>query len=217
MSDLFFEAFTNEEIAAVFGVMAACPHLTFQVLTKRAERMREWFRWVESVEIPLLTIPRSAKLVCAGAAQDTLSKRWTVAEPRSWPLPNVWLGLSVESQEYADRRIPLLLDTPAAVRFVSAEPLLGPVDIFGTSEEPGGGWHKRASAPDRLRHRDRVGRRPAARDRLGHRRRRERTWLTSVPRRVGAVARAPVPRGRRCRVREAARRARALERDGESG
>jgi protein gp37 len=46
-----------------------------------------------------------------------------------WPLPNVWLGVSAENQQWADIRIPALLDTPAAVRFVSAEPLLGPIDL----------------------------------------------------------------------------------------
>jgi protein gp37 len=46
-----------------------------------------------------------------------------------WPLPNVWLGVSVENQHFADERIPLLLQTPAAVRFISAEPLLEPVDL----------------------------------------------------------------------------------------
>lgn len=46
-----------------------------------------------------------------------------------WPLPNVWLGVSVENQHFADERIPLLLQTPAAVRFVSAEPLLAPIDF----------------------------------------------------------------------------------------
>jgi protein gp37 len=58
--------------------------------------------------------------------------------PHSWthfePMPNVWLGTSVEDQRAADERIPLLLQTPAAVRFLSAEPLLGPVELFDTSE-----------------------------------------------------------------------------------
>jgi protein gp37 len=46
-----------------------------------------------------------------------------------WPLPNVWLGVSVEDQKRADERIPILLDTPAAVRWLSCEPLLGPIDL----------------------------------------------------------------------------------------
>src|SRR5690606_37625495 len=50
-------------------------------------------------------------------------------DPHEWPLPNVWLGVSVEDQQRADERIPVLLDTPAAVRFLSCEPLLGPVDL----------------------------------------------------------------------------------------
>ncbi len=111
MSDLFHEGLSNEEIAAVFGVMAACPQHTFQVLTKRSERMREWFEW--------------------GGCEEIYA-HWvgdTKLEIQAWPLPNVWLGVSVENQEQADKRIPDLLDCPAAVRFLSCEPLLGPLEI----------------------------------------------------------------------------------------
>jgi protein gp37 len=48
-----------------------------------------------------------------------------------WPLPNVWLGVSITNQADADERIPLLLQTPAAHRWVSAEPLLGPLNFKG--------------------------------------------------------------------------------------
>jgi len=126
MSDLFHEKLTNEEIAAVFGVMAAAPRHTFQILTKRAKRMRDWFRWIErdgvSAREPLL----SCELHAArhGVIFPTGTK-----PALCWPLPNVWLGVSVEDQRRADERIPLLLETPAAVRFVSAEPLLGPVNL----------------------------------------------------------------------------------------
>lgn len=131
-SDLFHDALTNEEIAAVFGVMAACPQHTFQVLTKRAERMREWFEWItrfaaehDSTEVGL----------CATYASQQLGRSYTtfmphlVAEWPTWPLPNVWNGVSAENQELADERFLHLLATPAAVRFVSAEPLLGPIDF----------------------------------------------------------------------------------------
>lgn len=116
MSDLFGEGLTNEQIAAVFGVMAACPQHTFQILTKRADRMVEWFKWIAA-------LPEAEKLTLA---------RDTGAFARPWPLPNVWLGVSCERQEEADERIPLLLQCPAAVRWVSAEPLLGPVDLKRT-------------------------------------------------------------------------------------
>ena len=110
-SDLFHADVPDEFIAEVFGVMAATPRHTYQVLTKRHARMRS-----------LLSRPRFAELV------------WNEAEarggnPERWPLPNVWLGVSAENQQWADIRVPALLDTPAAVRFVSAEPLLGPVDL----------------------------------------------------------------------------------------
>jgi protein gp37 len=136
MSDLFHEKLSNEAIAAVFGVMAASPRHTFQILTKRAKRMREWFEWYEG-ESGAGAYAYAAIL----AAVEALPKddhdrigtqlRWSIggdSEP-AWPLPNVWLGVSVEDQERADERIPELLATSAAVRFVSYEPALGPIDF----------------------------------------------------------------------------------------
>ncbi len=128
MSDLFHEDIPNEYIAAVFGVMAACPKHTFQVLTKRAARLPEFFRWLERPTV-LVTQPWSPRLHCAVEADKLGIKVGTVADPRAWPLPNVHLGVSAENQETADERIPYLLRTPAAVRWVSAEPLLGPIDF----------------------------------------------------------------------------------------
>jgi protein gp37 len=153
MSDLFHESLTHEQIAAVFGVMAQCPQHVFQVLTKRSGRMRGWFEWVEGKqdERPEFSPPPDHIVTtCAvnlGAQIDQIV--------RPWPLPNVWLGVSVENQEYADERIPDLLTTPAAVRFVSYEPAIGPVDFFaflktelrdqsleglGTRDMPGLDW-----------------------------------------------------------------------------
>lgn len=136
MSDLFHSSLTNEEIAAVFGVMAAAPQHTFQVLTKRPERMVEWFKWVQESEgDPWTTCLRET--VCwvptdagNGITEDGVY-RHGVEGAELWPLPNVWPGVSVENQATADKRIPLLLSTPAAVRFISAEPLLGPIDLKG--------------------------------------------------------------------------------------
>lgn len=128
MSDLFHEKLTNEQIAAVFGVMATCPQHTFQCLTKRARRMREWFEWFR-----LQCDPRSGAEteVLIGylldEAPDSIGDR--IFAGARWPLPNVWLGVSVENQDAADERIPDMLQTPAAVRFLSCEPLLGPVDL----------------------------------------------------------------------------------------
>lgn len=104
MSDLFHEAFTDEQRDAVFSAMVAAPQHTYMVLTKRPERMREYM------------------LGCQRGADD-IGERF--------PWPHVWLGVTVENQQRADERIPILLDTPAAVRFVSAEPTLGPVDLTG--------------------------------------------------------------------------------------
>jgi protein gp37 len=132
MSDLFHEGLDNEQIAAVFGVMAACPQHTFQVLTKRPKRAAAWFRWIAEQEHPDGG-PGAADVCGVMAANHGAEIDWLGIKAR-WPLPNVWLGVSVENQDVADERIPLLLRIPAAVRFISAEPLLGPLDLITVRE-----------------------------------------------------------------------------------
>lgn len=123
MSDLFHEALTDEAIDKVFAVMAMAPQHTFQVLTKRPERMRAYLRQVAA--------ERDMQRWCNQAVEITQSPCAAhLIEERDWPLPNVWLGVSIEDQATADDRARLLLETPAALRFVSAEPLLGPVTLF---------------------------------------------------------------------------------------
>lgn len=115
MSDLFHEKIPDRFIAEVFGVMAAAPRHAFQVLTKRHGRMRS--------------------LVASEGFREAVYLSNNLDQGEHWPLPNVWLGVSVEDQKWADIRIPALLDTPAAVRWLSCEPLLGPVDL--TEVAPG--------------------------------------------------------------------------------
>ncbi len=117
MSDLFHDDVPDEYIARVFAVMAACPQHTFQILTKRQARMR--------------SLLNRGRVGTAGFFDDVEEAMadYTNAEPAGWPLPNVWLGVSTEDQKWADIRIPALLDTPAAVRWISAEPLLGPIQV----------------------------------------------------------------------------------------
>lgn len=118
MSDLFHESLTDEQIATVFAVMGLTVRHTFQVLTKRAERMARWFAWAAG-----------GRHVWR-AAQGIAMPRGENKPAPGWPLPNVWVGVSVEDQQRAVERIPHLLATPAAVRFVSLEPLLGGVDLW---------------------------------------------------------------------------------------
>lgn len=124
MTDLFWEAIPDAFIDRVLAVMMLSPRHTFQVLTKRAERMRDYFR-----------APDLYRRILAVADHELRPLRRELGSiPISNPAdgawrPWIWLGVSVEDQQRADERIPLLLQTPAAVRWVSAEPLLGPVTL----------------------------------------------------------------------------------------
>lgn len=142
MSDLFHEAVPFEFIAAVFGVMAAASWHTFQVLTKRPQRALDFFAWLDAHPERAHFDTRTLQKRYPGAdwrpfllfdiAADLLPDSGNdlrVDIKRKWPLPNVWLGVSVEDQAAANERVPLLLKMPAAVRFLSVEPMLGPVDI----------------------------------------------------------------------------------------
>ena len=149
MSDLFHEGVSDEVLLGLFTVMANSHIAThgwdqthvFQVLTKRPERMQKFvsrLRWrlaLGIVEIggrghmlnylPELEGERDVWVSLGGVHR--VGKKDQM--PKGWVPPQIWLGVSVEDQKTADARIPLLLQTPAAVRWVSAEPLLGPVDL----------------------------------------------------------------------------------------
>jgi protein gp37 len=104
MTDLFADFVRDEWLDKIFAQMMLTPHHTYQVLTKRAARMREYI-------------------------SNNIVRDCALRSNAAWPLPNVWLGVSTERQPEADERIPQLLRTPAAVRFISYEPALGQLDI----------------------------------------------------------------------------------------
>lgn len=135
MSDLFHENVPDDWIDQMLAVMTLTPQHTYQCLTKRADRMQEYladpYTRERIVDAIYLVTPRS-KVV---ATFFDLYNRRVVhkIDPHTdreieclnvWPLKNVWMGVSVEDQKTADERIPLLLQTPAAIRFLSVEPLL---------------------------------------------------------------------------------------------
>ena len=133
MGDLFYESVPDEFIDKVFAVMALCPQHTFQVLTKRAERMHLYLGNARLFCNIVSTSNKTASGEECTAFNPNLTTLARVARrfPNRLqvPLPNLWLGVTAENQTAADERIPLLLDTPAAVHFVSCEPLLGPIDF----------------------------------------------------------------------------------------
>lgn len=127
MSDLFHDGVANEQIAAVFGVMAATPHITYQILTKRPERMARFFAWLDDEAKGSGAPPRAVR--CGIAAANFGADVDYLGLPDAWPLPNLWVGTTVEDQKRANERIPHLLRVPARVRFLSCEPLLEQVDL----------------------------------------------------------------------------------------
>jgi protein gp37 len=140
MSDLFHQDVPDEYIARVFAVMAATPQHTYQLLTKRHGRMRSFLRdecrcggghapgvHLRS-EMDWVSTPHSPTYV--PGIEPSLYHRIT------WPLPNVWMGVSAENQATANLRVPALLETPAETRFVSVEPMLGPVDLTKLQRRP---------------------------------------------------------------------------------
>lgn len=124
MSDLFHESIPDEWIDRIFAVMALAPQHAFQVLTKRPKRMLAYTQRLAKNVGPL---ERPARAMGHTFQYDGIPLL-------PWPIPNVWLGVSVEDQKTADERIPLLLQTPAAVRFISYEPALGSLDLSDVRE-----------------------------------------------------------------------------------
>lgn len=145
MSDIFHEKVPFDFVDKVFAVMGMCKRHTFQVLTKRADRMRRYFEERSWNDVIVGILQEFDSLPLKAPAPEWMSwfqtqyrvteqesargTEWPGRLPLAWPLPNVWLGCSVEDQARADERIPFLLQTPAAIRFLSVEPLLGPVDL----------------------------------------------------------------------------------------
>ena len=131
MTDMFYEGHPEEWIDKCFAAMALTPWHTHQVLTKRTERMATYLG-----SGPLHnSLELAADQLCPGQGQPCFGGKHMLP---SMPFKNVWLGVSVENQQRADERIPHLLNTPAAVRFLSCEPLLGHVDL--DAMEVGCGW-----------------------------------------------------------------------------
>lgn len=140
MSDLFHREVPFEFIDKVFAVMALCPH-TFQILTKRPERMAEYLDRPPMIESEREEIAIQLADAYSMERGPVLANRLEAFKRRhavifngelihaDYRRPNVWLGASVDDQATADERIPHLLRCPAAVRFLSCEPLLGPVDL----------------------------------------------------------------------------------------
>lgn len=120
MTDVFGEWVPFDMLDRVFAAMALRPDVDWQILTKRPERMAEFFSR-RGIGIDVLRFMATLK-------PDADSSLIKITDGH-WSLPNVWLGTSVENQAMADHRIPHLLRCPAAVRFLSCEPLLAPIDL----------------------------------------------------------------------------------------
>lgn len=144
MSDLFHEQISDEYIAQVFAVMALAQQHTFQVLTKRPDRMK-------ALLIDPMWWAKVGDVIYARDGDPALaSALWSSHGNATW-LANVWLGVSIENRKWVGRA-DVLRETPAAVRFISAEPLLGPLvyDEIRLVGDPGAGllrWKDYAEVP----------------------------------------------------------------------
>lgn len=123
MTDVGADFVTDDMLDKVLAVAALRPDHVFQVLSKRPDRMQ---RYISGARDRVGFIAFVNALRGAGKIDPEV---WRYPERRPWPLPNVWLGTSVEDQPTADERIPHLVATPAAVRFISYEPALGPLNL----------------------------------------------------------------------------------------
>lgn len=125
MSDLFHSSIPFSFIDQVFAHMAVGSQHTFQVLTKRPERMLAWSKqaFATNPDVRCLSMYREDGNILADGYEDSPHHQWR------WPLPNVWLGTSVEQQRYVRERCEPLIETPAAVHFASVEPMLEAIDF----------------------------------------------------------------------------------------
>ena len=142
MGDLFHESIPFEYVEKVFAIMTLAPQHTYQVLTKRPERMREFFARYETYpggKRPVFHLDSQDVALVKAAMRPRDRAGFSVEDdgdfagwhvmPGKWPLPNAWLGVSAENQSAANRRVPILLEVPAKIHFVSAEPLLAPITL----------------------------------------------------------------------------------------
>jgi protein gp37 len=139
MTDLWHESTMATEdgrryIAACFGVMAATPQHTHMTLTKRPGEMRRWFEWLGTVDAGHVVDSSHDAWAVYDAMRDQLrptvpDRMWRKVsadrQVHAWPLPNLWVGSTAEDQPWLDRRIDDLLATPAAVHYLSVEPMTG--------------------------------------------------------------------------------------------
>jgi protein gp37 len=155
LSDVFHEDVPDEFLDRMFAVMALARRHTFQVLTKRPERMLTYLSsltWERLIECTNQNSEggshRSGAYNLGSIDGRSMKSRFVAGEKTAFralskpPLPNVWLGVTVENQRFADERIPLLLKTPAALRFLSCEPLLSALDLskLGLAPPPSIDW-----------------------------------------------------------------------------
>ena len=130
LGDLFHRNVEDDTIDRVFAAMAMCPQHQFLLLTKKADRMRQW----------ATTNPNPKELHDRGEAiEETMRSEYATNDQSTfsvhWPLSNVWTGVSASNQRDADERIPILQDTPAAHRWLSIEPCLGPIDLTASGKQ----------------------------------------------------------------------------------
>lgn len=138
MSDLFHEKVPDEFISNILERIASYDKHTFMILTKRPNRALQFFKRISPARRKEYDNGHGEMMELDGEFAENPCgdmRNDAICLPEDWPLKNLWLGVSVEDQKTADERIPLLLQTPAAKRFISVEPMLGEVDLGKVNQE----------------------------------------------------------------------------------
>lgn len=153
MGDPFHPDVTDAQLDQIVGIMACCWQHTFHLLTKRWERMHDYFAGLDAepdvadrLAGAVYTATRSQDAECHAA--NSINNLLATSHNVGWPMRNLCLGATIWGQPSADRAVPILLSTPAAKHFVSVEPMLGPVDLTHVRTASGITWDTLADGTD---------------------------------------------------------------------
>lgn len=128
MSDIFHEDVSDEWLDAIFHIILRSPHLTFQILTKRAKKMKSYIRTLHNNGVERLVTSKFLE-PCQQQELEASAKKFIFGDETQKPFANVWFGVTAETESQANKRVLSLLETKVTHRFLSIEPLLSSIDL----------------------------------------------------------------------------------------